>query len=167
MLAHLAGQDGHLDEFIVLEAVADDGRLAAIGEGEDREQFGFGAGFEAETERPAEVEDLFDDVALLVDLDRIDADVVAGVVVFGDGGFEGFVNFADAMAQDIGEAQQDRQLNAAVLQLVDERLQVDGLVGAFVGMDRDMALVVDAEVPLAPVLDFVDIKGVLDFPLVD
>ena len=73
LLADLAGQHGHLDELVVLEAVADDRRLAAVGEGEDGEQFGLGAGFEAEAEGLAEVEDLLDDVALLVDLDGVDA----------------------------------------------------------------------------------------------
>ena len=42
------------------------------------------------------------------------------------------------MAENIGEAQQDRQLNAAILQLIDEQLEVDGLLGLLAGMDDDM-----------------------------
>ena len=72
---------GHLDELVVLEAVADDRRLDAVGQGQDGEQFRLGAGFQAEVERLAEVEDLLDDVPLLVHLDRVDAAVVALVVV--------------------------------------------------------------------------------------
>ena len=72
---------GHLDEFVVLEAVADDRRVAAVGQGEHGQQFRLGAGLEAEVERLAEVEDLLDDVPLLVHLDRVDAAVAALVVV--------------------------------------------------------------------------------------
>ena len=52
---------------------------------------------------------------------------------------EGLVDLADAMAQDVGEAEQDRQLDAAVLQLIDEFLQVDGLLGMLVRVDGDVA----------------------------
>ena len=50
-------------------------------ERQHREQLRLGAGLEAEAERLAEVEDLLDDVPLLVHLDRVDAAVVALVVV--------------------------------------------------------------------------------------
>src|ERR1019366_8759128 len=167
VLAHLAGQNGHLDELVMLEAVADDRRLAAVGQGEHREQLRLGPRFKTEAVGPAEIEDLFDDMALLIHLDRIDADVLALVAVLVDGILKRLGNFADAMTQNIGEAQQDRQLDAALLQLIDELFQVDGLLGAFVGMDRDMAFFVYAEIAFAPVLDLVDIHRVLDFPLVD
>ena len=50
----------------------------------DREQLGLAAGFEAVVERPAELDDLLDDGAVLVDLDRIDAAVLAAVAVLAD-----------------------------------------------------------------------------------
>ena len=84
-------------------------------------------------ERLAEVEDLLDDLALLVDLDRVDAAVAALVVVLLDGLAKGVVELADAVAEDVGEAEQDRQLDAAGLQLVDEFLQIDGASGRLVG----------------------------------
>ena len=43
---------------------------------------------------------------------------------------EGLVDLADAMAEDVGEAEQDRQLDAALPQLIHEFLQVDGLASA-------------------------------------
>ena len=101
---------------------------------------------------------------LLVHLDRVDAAILALVVVLADGGLEGFVDLADAMAEDVGEAKQDRQLDAALLQLIDQLLQVDGLLGAFVGVDGDVAPFVDAEIALAPVPNLVGLDGVLDFP---
>ena len=143
------------------------GVFGAVGHGQDGQQFGLGAGFEPEVERLAEIEDLLDDVPLLVDLDRIDAAVFALVVEFADGRLEGVVNLADAMAEDVGEAEQDRQLNAACLQLIDQVLQVDGLFGALVRVDGDMAIVVDAEVSFAPVANAVRLDGILSFPLVE
>ncbi len=164
LLAHLAGQGGHLDELVVLEAVANDGRVVAVGQGEHGEQLGLGPGFQAEVVGFAEIEDLLDDVPLLVDLDGINAAVGALVGVFRDGCLKRLVDFADAVPQDIGEAKQNRQLDAALLELVDQVFEVDGLLGAFVGMNGDMTPVVDAEVAFAPVANLVDFQGVLDFP---
>ena len=80
----LLGEHRHLDELGVLEPVADDGRVV-VGLGHDGEQLRLGARLEAEAVFPAEIEDLFDDLALLVHLDRVDADVAAFVLVLGDG----------------------------------------------------------------------------------
>src|SRR5262249_41876160 len=92
VLAQLAGQDRHLDELVVLEAVADDRGAVAVGDRQDREQFRFGAGFEAELVVLADIDDLLDEVALLVDLDRVDADVVAQIAELADGRFERVVD---------------------------------------------------------------------------
>ena len=64
------------------------GRVGAVGHGQHGQEFRLGARFEAEAERLAEVEDLLHDVALLVDLDGVDAAVFALVAVLGDGGLE-------------------------------------------------------------------------------
>ena len=104
-------------------------------------------------------------MALLVDLDRIDAAIVALIVVFADGLAKGVVNLADAVAQDVGEADEDRQLDAACLELVDEFFEIDGLVGAFVGLNGDVAGFIDAEVSLAPQANVVGVDRVLDLPL--
>ena len=68
------------------------GRVVVVDEGHDGQQLGLGAGFEAEAVGLAEVEDFLDDVALLVDLDRVDAAVVAFVIVLADGVVEGLVD---------------------------------------------------------------------------
>src|SRR5262245_38283698 len=128
LLADLAGQNRHLDELIVLETVADDGRVGAIGQGKDGEQFGLGACLQAEVEWLAVVQDLLDDLALLVDLDRVDAAVTTLVLVLLDGRLERLLHLADAVAEDVGEADEHGQLMAAGLELVDEILQIDGLI---------------------------------------
>ena len=70
---------------------------------------GLRAGFEAEAVGPAEVEHLLDDLPLLVDLDRIDAEVAALVLVLRDRGLEGVVDVLQPVLQDVAEADQRRQ----------------------------------------------------------
>ena len=164
LLADLAGEHRHLDELVVLEAVADDRRVRRFGQGEHGQQLGLGAGLEPEMVRLAEVEDLLDDVPLLVHLDRVDAAITALVVVLADGRAEGVVDLADAMAEDVREAEQDRQLDAARLELIDQLLEVDRLVGILVGMDGDVPLGIDPEIILAPVANAVRLQGIIDLP---
>ena len=112
MPAHLLGQHRHLDVFFVLEAVADDGRVV-IGQRHYGQQLGFGAGFQTKMIGSAVLHDLFDHLPLLIHLDRVDAEVAALVLVFGNGALESRVDLAQPVFQDIGETDQDRQRDAA------------------------------------------------------
>ena len=123
--ADLLGQHRRLDVLGVLEAVADDRRVV-VGERHHGQQLRLRAGLEAELVRLAEVEHLFDDLPLLVHLDRVDAAVAALVLVLGDGGLKRRVDLAEPVLQDVGEADEDRQADAAQLQAIDQLLQVDG-----------------------------------------
>ena len=49
----------------------------------------------------------------------------AVVLVLGDRGLEGVVDVADAVPQDVAEADEHRQADAAQLQVVDQLLQID------------------------------------------
>ena len=127
-------------------------------------QLGLGAGFQAEAEGLAEFEDLFDHLALLVDLDGIDAAVAALVLVLGDGGLEGAVDFAEAVLQDVGEADEDGEVDAAQDQRVDQFLEVDGARGILLGVDEDVSVVAHRKVALAPTGDVVEVAGRLRGP---
>ena len=131
---------------------------------EHREEFRLGTRFKAEPEWLSELDDFLDDMALLVDLDGINAGVAATVVVFGDGGFESFMDLADAVLQDVGEAHEHWQADAAHDEFIDEFLEIDLLVFALGGEDGDVSVIVDAEVPLAPIPDVVDVGGILNAP---
>ena len=157
--AHLLGQHRHLDELGVLEAVADDRRLVRRHR-DHGQQLGLGPGLEAEVVRPAEVEDLLDDLPLLVDLDRIDAEVLALVLVLRDGRLKRAVNVGEPLPEDVAKPDQDRQADAAQLQVIDELLQVDRALGILGGVDADVAVRADGEVALAPALDFVELRRV-------
>ena len=150
LLAHLAGQRRHLDELVVLEPIANDRGVVPVGQSQDRQQLGLGTGFQAEVVGLAEIEDFLDHVPLLVDLDGIHAAIGALVAIFGDGRLERLVDFAYPMPQNVGEAKQNRQLDAAFLKLIHQVLQVDRLLRPLVRMNGDVAPLIDAEVTLCP-----------------
>src|SRR5439155_24683082 len=86
---------------------------------------------------------------------------------FLDGGAKGVLNLADTVTENVGEAKEDGQLDAARLQLVGQFLKVDRLVFALRRVDGNVAGGVDAEVAFAPVANAVGFHGILDLPLFD
>ena len=163
LAADFLGQHHHLDVLVVLEAVADDGRFV-VGHRQHRQQFGLGAGFQAKMIRPAELEDLFHHLPLLVDLDRIHAAVIALVVVLGDGVLEGLVHFAQTMLQNFGEADQDGEPDAAQLELFDQLAQIDAARRLLAGMHPQVPVRADGKIAFAPTGDIVEFAGVGDGP---
>ena len=163
LAADFLGQHHHLDVFVVLEAVADDGRFV-IGHRQHRQQFRLGAGFQAEMIRPAELEDLFHHLPLLIHLDRINAAVIALVVVLGDGALERLVHFAQPMLENFGEADQDGQPDAAQLQFFDQLAQIDAARRLLAGMHPQVPVRADGKIALAPTGDIVEFAGVGDGP---
>ena len=112
MAPGLLRQHRHLDVLVVLEAIANDRRLV-IGQRHHRHQFGLRARFQAEFIRLAELEHFLHHLPLLIHFDGIHAAISALIVVFGYGGLEGAVDLAQTMLQNIGEPDQDRQIDAA------------------------------------------------------
>ena len=158
LAAHLLRQHRHLDEFEILEAVADDRRVV----GRHRrhgEQLRLAAGLETEAVLRAEVQHFLDDLALLVHLDRVDAAVLALVLVLVDRALEGAVDLAEPVLQDVGEANQDRHREAAQLQAIDQPLQIDAAARLLGGMDLQVALLADGEVALAPAGHVIQLGG--------
>ncbi len=81
---------------------------------------GFEPGLESEIVRAAKLKYLLDDLPLLIDLDRVNAAVATLITVLADGGVEGLMQFAQAMLQNVREADENRQRDAAPLKRVDE-----------------------------------------------
>ncbi len=152
--ADLLCQLDHLDVLGVLEPVAQDGRLV-VGNGQHRQQFGLRSGLQTEAIRPAELEDLRDHLPLLVDLDRVRAAIAALVAVLGDGVLERLVNLLQAVFQDLSEADQDGQRDAAQHQVVDQFLQVDGPFRLLGRVDQQVAPLAHREVGLSPPRDVI------------
>src|SRR5262249_16545164 len=116
---------GHADEFVVFEAVANDGGVSPVGECQYSEQFGLRAGFKTEIERLAKIENLLYDVPLLIHLDGVDAVIGPLVPKLGHGRAKGLSTLGHTMTEDIGEADQNRKLDAAGLKLIDKFFQID------------------------------------------
>ncbi len=159
-LAHLRREQRGLDVLLVLVAVADDDGLVVLVDRHDGEELGFAARLEAVVERPAELDDLLDDRAVLVDLDRIDAAVLALVLVLAHRVVERAAEQLDASAQDVAEPQEDRELDAACGELVDQLLHVDLAVAFTAWLDDQVALVVHGKVAASPPRDVVRVVRV-------
>jgi hypothetical protein len=86
----------------------------------------------------AERDDLLDDVPLLVHLDGVDRGVAAGVVELSMA-FGTARQHLDARAQDVGEAEQQRQADALRLQVHGELVEVQPAVRLLGGVHGDVA----------------------------
>jgi hypothetical protein len=165
--AELLGQERRLDEGPVLVSVAEGQGFGILLQGQSDQQLGFGASLDPESVGTAVVEELLDDMALLVDLDGVDPAVLPLVVVLGDGLLEGAEQLVDEGLEDVGEADQDRELETAVLEIVDEGLEIDPGQGGTRRPDLDIPAVVDGEEVASPAVNVVELDGVLDRPRPD
>ncbi len=164
LAAELLRQQRRLDVGAIFVAVAEDQRLGVVLEGEGDEQLRLRAGLDAEVVGPPVLHQLLDDVPLLVHLDRVDAAIGAAVVVLGDRLLERAAELLHARAQDVREADEEGQVEAAATQVVDQLLQVDPYRAVAGGRHLDVAGLVDAEEVATPAADVVQLDRVVDRP---
>ena len=113
-----------------------------------------------------EVGDFFDDVALLVDLDRKHPTVFTLVVGFGNGGAKGFVEKADAGVEQVFDAQQYRHGVVALFDAPGDFHQRDGhLAGGELHLDRDIAVGVHVKESGTPAADTIEGGGMFHGPV--
>ena len=74
------------------------------------------------------------------------------------------MDLAQAVLQNLAEANQDRRIDAAQHQLVDQFLQIDAARWFFVGMHPEMAVLADREIAFSPGGNIVQFTGVIDGP---
>src|SRR6202035_5568652 len=86
------------------------------------------------------------------------------VAVLGHGAGEGLVELHYPRLDDLREADEERQADAALPHLVDELFQVDGGGAGAAGMDGDMAPPVNREVAVPPAADVVEVHRVRGGP---
>jgi hypothetical protein len=86
------------------------------------------------------------------------------VSVLVDGRLEGGLDLAQAVLQQVAEADQHGQVDALGLEPVDQQLEVDCPVRVLGGMDTEVSLVADGEVAFAPVGHFIQVGGLQDRP---
>ena len=93
--------------------------------------------------RPAELEDFLDNLPLLVDFDGIDAEVAAVVLMLRDRRLKRTVNIGEPLAKNVPEANQNRQADAAQLQMIDKLLEIDRPFGIFGDVNAEMTVGTD------------------------
>jgi hypothetical protein len=147
----------------ILEPVTDDRRVV-LGERGHRYQFGLAAGFETVPVLPAEVEHFLHDLPLLIHLDRVDAAVSPLVLVLCDCPLKRGVNVGQPVFEDVGEAEEDRCAQTAMLEAIDQALEIDPSSGILCGMHLQVPLIVDGEVALTPACDIVKLSSLCQRP---
>src|SRR5690606_28208286 len=78
---------------------------------------------------------------------------------------EGLVDALDAIADDVREADEERQLEPARCELLREIVQIDALRPIRIRRDLDVTAAVDVEVRRAPALDLVALRGAFRVPV--
>ena len=74
---------------------------------------------------------------------------------------KGIVHFAQAMLQNLAEAEQNRRSDSAQDQLIDQLFQIDcERAGSLSGWTQRWPFVADREIALAPTRDVVEFSGV-------
>src|SRR5262249_27090152 len=150
----------HQREFqvgLVLDPVADNGRLGRTREREGDGELSLAADLDAEAVAVAEVQYFLHHVFLLVHLDGVDGHILAPVAELLDRRLERAGQFLNLVIEDLREAQDHRGGYPALAQLVDDALQ--GHRGPAGGLERQdhFAGAVDVEVLSAPVADPVQV----------
>lgn len=106
-MAHLFAHQRQADIFTVFITVTDNHAAGHTGVRQYRHQLGLGASFQAQ--RLAGVDQRFNHAAMLVNLDRINREVVTVIAIRFARAFKGGVNRTQAVLQNLREAEQRRQ----------------------------------------------------------
>ena len=153
----------HRNVLFVFKPVADNGRVV-VGDRHHGHQFRFRSGFETELVRLSVFENLFDNLPLLVHFDGKYAAVFTLVAMLADGGLKRTVNFTQPVLQNLAEAEQDRRLNAAKHELIDQFLQIDAACAILVRMDPEVAVFRHGKIAFAPAHYVIQLGGIGDGP---
>jgi len=157
-LAELAAEERQADVVVVLVAVADDEARRALVHRERDHELGLGARLEPVVVGPAGADDLVNDLAQLVHLDREDAAVLALVALVLDRLAEHLVELDDPVAEQVLEADDHGRLQSHPQGLGDDVQDADPApVGE--GLDVHKPLRVNREVAGAPALEPVVLLG--------
>ena len=142
LASNLLGQHHHFDIFVVFEAVTDN-RGVVIGDGQDGEQFGFRSRFKPEFVGLPVFEYFLNNLALLVDLDRVNAAVVPAVSVLGDRRLKRLAHLTEPVFENLAKADEQGQGDAAKLEIINQLLEINATARILVGMDPKVPILPD------------------------
>ena len=162
-LSHLLRQQCQLNVALIFISVADDERVALALHGDDGMQFGLRAGLESEVELASVAHNLLHHRLHLIDLDGIDDEVFALIVVLFRCFSEAVEGFFYSAVENVGKTQQCRCADVAQGQFVHYFAEVDAGT-ALDGCHADIAFFVDVEVGASPAADVVEFAGIFNGP---
>ncbi len=121
------------------------------------------SGLKADVVLVAVADYLLNHLTHLVDLDRIDHEVLSLVVVFLRSHAEATGNLADAVVEYIGETEQQRSGDVAQLKLIHYVADVDRNA-SFTRGNLHVSTFIDREILQSPSGDVVKLRGILNSP---
>ena len=164
-MAQLLAHQGEAHELFVLVAVADDEVVGRLRNAENCLELRLAATLQSHTVRLAKLEDLFDDVPLLIHLDRVHRRIAARIRELGSRLVEARRQGLDAGAKNVREAQQHRHRNALLLEIHGDVVQIDLVLRALlVRLYDDVAARIDVEKAATPALDIIEGARGVDAP---
>jgi hypothetical protein len=159
LLLHPHGVQSHADERLVLVAVAGDQALGRQIRCDRRQQLRLRPRLEAVPVGAAGFDDVLDDDAFLIHLDRKDPAEHVAVAVLVDRAGKGVVQVRDRGLEDLREANHDRGRDSPLSDLVDDLLERDAAGGLARRPNDEVPFIRDGEEALAPVGNAVERRG--------
>ena len=148
-MAHLLANQCQTDIFAVFITVTHDHATGHSGMGQNGHQFSFGTSFQPQ--RFAGVDQRFNHATMLVDLDRVNEEIVTVVTVRFTGSFKRGVNRTQTMLQDLREAEQCRQTLALRFTGFHQLSKVNARFGYVrIRAHADVAQFIDVVVVITP-----------------
>ena len=148
-MAHLLANQCQTNVFTVFIAVTHDHATGHSCMGQNGHQFCFGTGFQPQ--RFAGVDQRFNHATMLVDLDRVNEEIVTVVAVGFTGAFKRGVNRTQTMLQDLREAEQCRQALALRFTGFHQLSKVNARFGYVrIRAHADVAQFIDVVVVITP-----------------
>ena len=162
-LSHLLCEQRQLNEVLIFVAVADNDGVGVHVGGQHGVQFGLGTALKTEVVLLAVGDDFLNNGAHLIDLDGIDDEVLAAVVVFLLGTLKAIGGFLNAIVEDVGKTEQNGSGDVAFGQFVDQLAEVDANI-VLARTDVGVTAFVDTEIVHAPTFDIIKFFRVFNTP---
>jgi len=142
--------EGQSHELLVLVSIAHNHMIGALSQPQNGLQLRLAPALQTHPKGTAILHDLLDHMPLLVDLDRIDRGIAAGVPELLHGPLEIRGQGRDARLQDVGEPEQQGQPHALRAQVHGQLEDVEFLRVRGIGTHDNVTLRIDAEVSETP-----------------
>ena len=151
------------DKVAVLETVQDEQAVLGLFEAECCIKLGFGTGLEPKIITGAFTQIFLDHGPILVDLHRKHTQVSALVFKFFDRFSECGLQFADLAEDQLRKPEQDRRVDAALLKVVNDLLDIGRKVVVLRSPNDQITLSIDGEIICSPISDAIGFGCLINY----